>query len=66
MKKRMFETFFEGPWRNDACLGYAKIAMERARLEPGVIRKVLRAMQMTFDDTSVEEAADQYINGSYV
>ena len=45
---------------HDACLGYAKIGMERARVHPDTILKVLRAMENTFQDTSVETAAYQF------
>ena len=46
-----------GPWRNDACLGYAYLAMKRTGLEEDTIRKVLDEMARQFDFVSVEEAA---------
>ncbi len=56
--------FLDGPWRNDACKGYAIMAMRRAGLKEETIQKVSRKMAECFDDTTVEEAADYYIKGS--
>lgn len=52
----------EGPWRNDACMGYALMAMRRAGLDEETIRKVLMELHWCFDDTSVEAAAE-YLTG---
>lgn len=46
-----------GPWRNDACLGYACLAMKQVGLRDADIRKVLDEMARQFDFVSVEEAA---------
>lgn len=53
--------YLEGPWRNDACIGYAIMAMRRAGLEEKDIRMVICQMAQCFDDTSVEEAALHYM-----
>lgn len=57
--------YLDGPWRNDACKGYAIMAMERAGLDVETIRKVSRQMTWCFDDTTVEEAAKHYYGGRY-
>lgn len=54
----------EGPWNNDACKGYAIMAMERAGLDPETIRKVSGAMTDCFDDTTVAEAGRYYVKGA--
>lgn len=46
-----------GPWRNDACLGYAYLAMKQTGLNEVEIRKVLDEMVQQFDFVSIEEAA---------
>lgn len=46
-----------GPWRNDACLGYARIAMQRQGLDEKTIQAVLQQMAWEFDEIEVEEAA---------
>lgn len=53
----------EGPWNNDACKGYAIMAMERAGLDAETIRKVSSAMTYCFDDTTVEAAGQYYVKG---
>ena len=45
-----------GPWSNAACMGYCLIAMRRAGLRPTVQRRVLRVLEVVFDDVSVEKA----------
>lgn len=55
--------WFEGPWSNDSCKGYAIMAMERAGLNAETIRKVSSEMTWCFDDTTVAEAAKYYIKG---
>ena len=55
--------YIEGPWRNDACMGYAIMAMRRAEIDEETIRKVMSQMVWCFDDTTVQEAADYYCNG---
>lgn len=55
--------YLDGPWRNDACMGYAVMAMERAGLDSDTIKKVMLEMKWVFDDTTVEEAAYHYIKG---
>ena len=54
----------EGPWNNDACKGYAIMAMERAGFDPEMIRKVSSAMTDCFDDTTVAEAGRYYVKGA--
>lgn len=56
--------WFEGPWRNDSCKGYAIMAMERAGLDVETIRKVSSEMTWCFDDTTVGEAARYYMKGA--
>lgn len=55
--------YLDGPWRNDACMGYAAMAMMRAGLDAETIRKVLYEMKWCFDDTTVADAAQVYIGG---
>lgn len=55
--------YLDGPWRNDACKGYAIMAMQRAGLDAETIQKVSHQMTWCFDDTTVEEAAEFYIKG---
>lgn len=55
----------DGPWSNDACKGYAIMAMERAGLDAETIRKVSQQMTWCFDDATVEEAARHYYGGRY-
>ena len=62
----MFAMFGDGPWRNDACLGYAIMAMERAGLDAETISKVSGAMADCFDDTSVDAAGRYYARGAVV
>ena len=58
MKKEELLSFLsDGPWRNDACLGYAYLAMKQVGLNEAEIRKVLDEMVQQFDLVSVEEAA---------
>lgn len=47
-----------GPWRNDACEGYALLAMQNAGVSEETISKVLRELTFCFDSVSVEDAAD--------
>lgn len=54
----------DGPWSNDACKGYAIMAMKRAGLDAETIRKVSDAMTDCFDDTTVEAAGRYYMKGS--
>lgn len=56
----MYEMFGfpDGPWRNDACMGYALMAMNRAEVDDETVRKVMLQMHYCFDDTSVIEMAD--------
>lgn len=55
--------FGNGPWRNDACKGYAIMAMKRAGLDDETICKVSRSMTNCFDDTTVDAAGQYYMNG---
>lgn len=54
----------EGPWNNDACKGYAIMAMKRAGLDAETIDKVSDAMTDCFDDTTVAEAGRYYVKGA--
>lgn len=60
----MFAIFGDGPWRNDACVGYAIMAMKRAGLDDEAIRKVISAMTDCFDDTTVDAAGQYYTKGA--
>ena len=60
----MFAMFGDGPWRNDACMGYAIMAMKRAGLDDEAIRKVIGAMTDCFDDTTVDAAGKYYMKGA--
>jgi hypothetical protein len=60
----MFAMFGDGPWRNDACIGYAIMAMKRAGLDDEAIRKVIGAMTVCFDDTTVDAAGQYYTKGA--
>ena len=53
----------DGPWRNDACIGYAQMAMRRAGLDERTIWKALKELNRCFDDVSVEEAGAYYAGG---
>ena len=57
--------YLDGPWNNDACKGYAIMAMERAGLNAETIRKVSQQMTWCFDDATVEEAKRHYYGGPY-
>lgn len=52
-------------WSNQACLGYAIIAMRNKGLDEETIRKVVNAMRSEFDFTALEEAADVYRKSPY-
>lgn len=45
-------------WNNNACGGYAILAMQRADIGPQTIRRVLEEMRGVFDAVSVDEAAE--------
>lgn len=47
-----------GPWSNEACMGYCLIAMRRAGLRPTVQRRVLRELEACFDQVSVKAAQE--------
>lgn len=57
----LFATSLNGPWRNDACMGYALIAMQQAGLSKKDILAVLGLMEGNFDFVSVEEAAEKML-----
>ena len=50
-------NYINGPWRNDACMGYAVLAMREAGIKEEDQRAVLIALERLFDGVSVEEAA---------
>lgn len=54
--------YLDGPWRNDACIGYAIIAMEKANIDQETMWKILHEFTWAFDDYTVEEAAQHYID----
>lgn len=60
----MLAMLGDGPWRNDACKGYAIMAMKRAGLDDDTICKVSSAMTDCFDDTTVEAAGQYYARGA--
>ena len=62
-RSEMMFAMLDGPWRNDACMGYAVMAMERAGLDVETIRKVSLEMARCFDDTTVDEACRHYVGG---
>lgn len=55
---------FDGPWSNDACRGYAIMAMKGAGVDEETIKKVMLELHREFDWTSVEEAAEYYRKGT--
>lgn len=55
--------YLNGPWDNNACRGYAIMAMRAAGVPEESIRETIGAMTETFDMYSVEEAATYY-NGT--
>ena len=56
--------YMEGPWNNEACKGYAIMAMRAAGLDDKTIQKVSHEMTWFFDGTTVDEAADYYRKGT--
>ena len=50
-------------WSNDACRGYAMMAMQDAGLDQQTISKVLHVMHYVFDQVSVAEAEQHYHKG---
>lgn len=44
-------------WNNNACEGYAILAMQAAGLDRQTVRRVLNEMRGYFDSVSVDEAA---------
>lgn len=65
-RSEMMFAMLDGPWRNDACVGYAIMAMKRADLDDEAIRKVISAMTDCFDDTTVDAAGQYYTKGAVV
>lgn len=65
MDEGRFDPFryLDGLWRNDACMGYALMAMRNASIGEDDIQKVMKQMIWCFDDTTVEEAAKYYCGG---
>lgn len=45
-------------WSNNACEGYAILAMQAAGLDAQTVRRVLDQMRVCFDSVSVEEAEE--------
>ena len=60
--KEDFEAlkYLDGPWRNDACLGYMIMALQRTDAPQEVIWEVMYEMKRCFDEYTVEEAAQAY------
>lgn len=55
----------ESEWSNYACLGYAIKALENLSYSPEEIKKIVRAMEMEFDTTTVPAASKIYEKSSY-
>ncbi len=64
-KAKAIGPYLDGPWSNPACKGYAILAMERAGLDAETIRKVVKALEWCFDDTTTKEAEQHYYKGEY-
>ena len=45
-------------WSNDACVGYCRIAMEKAGIPQEQTAEVLRQLRRAFDDVSISEAEE--------
>lgn len=56
-------AYVDGPWSNNACKGYAILAMQRAGLSEALIKEVSLQMSDCFEDMTVDEAADFYMGG---
>lgn len=55
----------EAEWSNNACLGYVVKGLENLNYSPEEIKKIVRAISLTFDMTSVPEAKKIYQNSPY-
>lgn len=55
----------EAEWSNNACLGYAIKGLENLDYSEDEIKKIVRAIYLAFDMTSVPEAKKIYENSSY-
>lgn len=53
--------YLDGPWRNDACIGYVLLAMIGLGFSDASINKVLNELMWCFDDVTVENAALYYM-----
>lgn len=53
--------YLDGPWRNDACLGYALMAMRNVGLDEATVNTVMNAMDCCFDEITVREAAEYFL-----
>lgn len=52
-------------WTNNACLGYALMAMEDAGYDEAEIRKFIRLIKDAMEFTGVEEAEEHYNHSPY-
>lgn len=52
-------------WSNEACLGYVIAASEAIRLAPSQRSQLIDALQVAFENMSVEEASCYYTYGDY-
>lgn len=52
-------------WTNEACLGYAIMAMERQNLSRQQIQVVVDAMSRCFDQFTIKEAIKHYCGSVY-
>lgn len=52
--------YLDGPWRNDACLGYMIMTMHLMGHTDEFISKYVSAMKRCFDNYTIEEAAQEY------
>lgn len=55
----------ESEWSNYACLGYAIKGLENLQYSPDEIKKIIRAIESTFDMTAVPEAEKVYTKSPY-
>lgn len=57
--------YLDGPWRNDACLGYTLMAMRDSGVDEETIKKVMNQIDLCFDDFTVREAAEYFIKNGH-
>ena len=52
-------------WSNQSCIGYVIKGLDDAGFEGKELEQLVRYIQRTFDDTSLEQAADIYRQSRY-